>query len=453
MNIAFGFPALVFLIVSLALRVASAPTADLSYFLLAIYALLGRIQVVQALALSWLFSMLNPSLVPDASLASADRYLVIVATVLSVVWRMKGRGVIFSIQRLSLLTLCMGLFILLHSFLFSSVVDVSVLKVMSWVTVVLTLLSAWQGLLFVQREALSNQLQHGLIMIVLLSLPLLIVPDVGYFRNGSGFQGVLSHPQSFGPTVALLGVLVGGRIMGSEKPAWRDMALLVTCFVLVVLSEARTAGVALVLGLLGSMLLSPMFAGLSLRRMLPGLRSRRLQAVILMISVAIFVASPLLVSKLSNFIFKRSETTSLVAAADASRGELVAKMLSNIQKYPLTGIGFGIASEPEYMEVERDPVLGLPLSAVVEKGVMPIALAEELGAIGALVVFGWFLVVLRRGARSGVSQFAVVITVLLVNLGESMFFSVGGMGMLLLIMLTAAVTSEQSTPRQVASHV
>ena len=71
MNIAFGFPALVFLIVSLALRVASAPTADLSYFLLAIYALLGRIQVVQALALSWLFSMLNPSLVPDASLAAA----------------------------------------------------------------------------------------------------------------------------------------------------------------------------------------------------------------------------------------------------------------------------------------------------------------------------------------------------------------------------------------------
>ena len=56
---------------------------------------------------------------------------------------------------------------------------------------------------------------------------------------------------------------------------------------------------------------------------------------------------------------------------------------------------------------------------------------------------GWLLVMLRRGSRSGVPQFAVLITLLLVNFGESMFFSVGGMGMLLLILLTGAVTGEQ----------
>ena len=95
------------------------------------------------------------------------------------------------------------------------------------------------------------------------------------------------------------------------------------------------------------------------------------------------------------------------------------------------------------MEVVRDPILGLPLSALVEKGVMPVAVVEELGVFGALVVLGWLLVLLRRGARAGVQQFAVLITLVLVNFGESMFFSVGGMGMLLLILLAGAITGEQ----------
>ncbi|MBK8317253.1 MAG: hypothetical protein IPL05_00850 [Betaproteobacteria bacterium] len=74
---------------------------------------------------------------------------------------------------------------------------------------------------------------------------------------------------------------------------------------------------------------------------------------------------------------------------------------------------------------------------------MPVAVVEELGVFGAAAVLGWLWVVLRRGARSGVPQFAVLITLVLVNFGESMFFSVGGMGMLLLILLTGAVTGEQ----------
>lgn len=430
-------------LLAIGMRVGSGPTANLSYLVIAGYALLGRAQAIQALALSWLFSMINPALAPDASAASIGRYLVIVAATISVAWRSTSSGTGYSIKRLSYLTLCLGMLLLVHSLLFSAVVDVSVLKVVSWVVVVLTLLSAWQGLAAEQRVALFDQLQWGLIWLLLLSLPLLAIPGIGYLRNGTGFQGLLSHPQAFGPTAALVGVLVGGRVMGERKPAWRDIALLGLCLVLVVLSEARTAGVAMVLGLLGSALLSPAFAAVSRRRMLPGLRSRRFQTVALLAVTGVIVAGPLLAGRLSTYLFKRSDATSLIAAADASRGALIQKMFVNIQENPLTGIGFGIASEPAYMEVERDPVLGLPLSALVEKGVMPVAVVEELGVFGAVAVLGWFLVVLRRGARSGVSQFAVLITLVLVNFGESMFFSVGGMGMLLLILLAGAVTGEQ----------
>lgn len=438
----------IFIILAVIFRVASEPTANFSYLLLAGYAIFGRQQVIQALALSWLFTMLNPAIAPDASSASIGRYLVIFSSAISVFWHGMDSGSGLSIKRFSLLTLCLGVLMLLHSLLFSAVVDVSVLKVVSWVITVLTLLSAWQGLTPNQRLAIFTKIQQGLIFLILLSLPLLAIPSIGYLRNDSGFQGLLSHPQSFGPTVALVGVMVGGRILGDSKPAWRDITLLGICLVLVVLSEARTAGLAMVLGLIGSAFLSPIFAGVSRRRMLPGLRSRRFQTVALIALAGIIIAAPILASTLSSYLFKRSDATSFVDAADASRGALVVKMFSNIQKNPLTGIGFGIASEPAYMEVERDPFFGLPLSALVEKGVMPVAVFEELGVFGALAIYGWFLLVLRRAARSGVSQFAVLITVLLVNFGESMFFSVGGMGMLLLILLTGAVTGDQRTVRK-----
>ncbi len=438
-------------LLAIAARLSNPATADLSYLILANYALLGRQQTIQALALSWLFTMFNPVLAPDASFASIGRYLVIFGAAISVLVRSVGWGKDVAVKKLNLLTLCLGLLMLLHSLIFSAVVDVSILKVVSWVTVVVTLLSAWQGLPSAQRASLFHQLQWGLIWLMLLSLPLLVLPTIGYARNGTGFQGLLNHPQAFGPMVALIGALIGGRVLAERNPSWRDLALLGLCLVLVVLSEARTAGLSMVMGLLGTVLLSPTFAGVSRQRMMPSLSSKRLKIVALLAVAGVIATGPLLTSTLSAYLFKRSDATSFVAAADASRGVLVVKMLSNIDKNPWTGIGFGIASEPAYMVVERDPILGLPVSALVEKGVMPLAVIEELGFIAGFAVFGWFLMMLRRGARSGASQFAVVVTLLLVNLGESMFFSVGGMGMLLLILLAGAVTCEQR-PRGIELH-
>ena len=427
---------LTFVLVAIALRVASAPTANFSYLLIAAYALLGRAQAIQALALSWLFTMLNPVLAPEASAASILRYVVIFAALLSVVLRSRGAIV----NKMGFYTLLLGAFILIHSLLFSAVVDVSVLKVIVWVVVVATLLSAWQGLPNAQRMVLFEQLQWGLIGLLLLSLPLMAFPGIGYARNGTGFQGMLNHPQVFGPTVALVGALLGGKLLGIRKPTWRHLALFAMCMVLVVLSEARTAGLAMVLGLIGTVILSPLFAGMPRRQMLPGLRSRRFLLVALISLAGAILAGPILSDKLSGYLYKRSNATSLIDAADASRGRLLEKMIVNINESPWTGIGFGIASNPADMKVVRDPFLDLPISALAEKGVMPIAIVEELGVFGALVLLVWFLVVLRRGARSSVPQFAVLITLLLVNFGESMLFSAGGMGMLLLILLTGAVS-------------
>jgi hypothetical protein len=120
-------------------------------------------------------------------------------------------------------------------------------------------------------------------------------------------------------------------------------------------------------------------------------------------------------------------------------------MIANIEEEPFTGIGFAIASEPLSMVIEREPVLELPIGGTltIEKGVMPIAVLEELGVFGFLMVTIWIWLMVKRGAKAGVVAFAVMATLLFTNLGESTLFFPGGLGLLLLILLAWAVTGKQ----------
>jgi O-Antigen ligase. len=422
------------------MRLVSVPTANLSFLLLSAYALMGRAQAIQAFALSWFFTMINPALAPEAELVSIGRYLVIAAAAISVILRRNGSGFGTTDRRLCQSTLLLGVFILTHSLIYSTFVVVSILKAASWFVVVLTLFYAWRGLTPAQHKILFNRLQWGLILLIFLSLPFLAIPSIGFLRNGRGFQGVLNHPQAFGPTVALVGSLTMGRVLGEHRPRWRDLSLVILCLALIFLSQARTAGLAMMLGTFATAVLSPVFAGVPRKQLLPGLRSRRIKFLLLLASAGVVFFGSFMANSLAGFLFKGSGATSVIDAADASRGVLINKMILNIKDKPLTGIGFGVASYPDDMVVERDPYLNLPIGAPVEKGVMPLAVVEELGVLGALSVLVWMIFILRSSSRIGVPQFAVSITLLLVNFGESMFFSVGGMGMLLVILLTGAAS-------------
>ena len=71
----------------LALRLGSDATANVSYFLLAAYALTGRAAAIQALALSWLITMFNPGIAPEASIGALGRFLVLFSAAASVFYR------------------------------------------------------------------------------------------------------------------------------------------------------------------------------------------------------------------------------------------------------------------------------------------------------------------------------------------------------------------------------
>ena len=436
--------------VAILMRLASPVTAELSFVVLACYALLGRSQAIQALFLTWLFSALSVGVAPVLLFAAIGRYMVIFAAALSVFLRggflkraLRPSGLVVFIWLL-------GAFLVLHSSLFSAVQDVSILKSISFLLVIITLLTAWIGLSPDGRQRTEMFVFGGLVAVLLVSLPLLPT-GLGYLRNGTGFQGVFNQPQVFGPTAALVGAMVGGRMLETPRPRRPNLALFVMCLVLTVLSESRTAGFALILGLFGTVILLPIFAGMPRRKMLPGLRSPRLMKMALICFLGAIIFAPFLSNTLQGFLFKRSDAISFIEAAVVSRGAQALNMIENVQENPWTGIGFGIASNSKEMVVLRDPFLGIPFSAPIEKGVLPIAIVEELGLIGAFVMFGWLLHVVRRSARAGSAQFTVLLTLLLINFGESMLFSVGGMGMLMLILLTGAIGSKKQ--KSVANSV
>lgn len=427
------------LLFALAMRLASTGTAGFSYVILAGYALLGRAQAIQALALSWLFSMLSEGVAPLASEASVGRYAVVAGAAISVLLRSLLAKEGNSASRLVLATLALGSFVIIHSMLFSPILDVSILKAILWTVVMTTLLLAWAGMDYQTRAQLERQLFGGMVLLALISLPLLFT-GIGYMRNESGFQGVFSHPQAFGPTMALLGTWTTARLLGEPRPRWQYIALVGLCMALVVLSEARTAGLSLVLGVLIAAIVMLLKGGFSMSKVMPGLRSVRLQIFAVLAVVGAVLSGSMLSNILDNYLSKRSETTGIVSAYEISRGNLIDMMLDNIKADPWVGVGFGIASLQQEMFVERDPVLGLPTSAAIEKGVLPVAVLEELGVVGFVLFAAWLWLLLKRAGRGGVAPLAVLITILLFNLGESTLFSSSGFGLLPLILLAWAAT-------------
>lgn len=421
------------------LRLLSASTAPLGYLFLVVYALTGRARSIKALGVTWLLTMLNPALAPQAPFVAVGRFLVIGAAAASVFLRSQPYAPDKRFNALVLWTILLGGFIGVHGALISAFPVVSVLKAFVWTISVAALLAAWLGLDARTRTNSSDELFHGLVLIVVMSLPLLISP-VGYFRNGRGFQGVLNHPQVFGSTAALLGAWAMGRMFQSRDASWTVVAVALASPFLVGLSEARTAGLALVFGVITAILVGPLVARKYLTAFAPGLKSRRLMGLCALAIAGGLISAPVVSNAVGEFITKRSDVGSIPEAYGASRGQLINRMWQNVQEHPIEGIGFGVASDPENLRVRTVPSIGVPVGASIEKGVMPLAVLEELGAFGLALTLVWLLALTYRSARAGVVTLSVACVVLFLNMGESTLFSPGGFGLLTLILLSWAAT-------------
>ncbi len=336
-------------------------------------------------------------------------------------------------------SLAYALVVAVLAMLSSPLVDVSLFKIAMFAIGILAVMLAVPFAAQDRRDDLFKWIWAWLAAIVVGSFPLLVLP-LGYTINGTGFQGWLNQPQAAGVFLAPAVIFFFGLSLFDRLWPRLNLALglmgTIELFATLSRNAVLTVVIAAAAGVIVSFIREP----------------RRWTAAALFgaTSGLLLLALPTTQNFIGGLIVKQSQGAP-VDVADSfnrSRGLLVQRSFEGFLDNPLIGQGFGIASDPTTMNVIRDPVLGLPISASVEKGVMWVALLEETGVIGVLL-FIVLLLPLVRGSLSyrPATAFALLIAALMTNNGEATLMSFGGMGLFVWMIVVFAAGDRQSVGR------
>jgi len=384
----FVVPAVVFI-----LRFLPSPWSDASYGVTLLYALTGRRQAVVALLMLCLLNAATHSFGMPPGLAAIYRHLIVIAAAFSTLV-LHGGGVLRTrYPRLLIGTSIMCLLILLHSSTLSEIPALSILKTTSFMMAILGLFAGWAGLSDSDRRACEAQVWGLFAGLTVLSAPMLATP-LGYLKGVGGFQGLTSQSQTLG---AMMGVFAAFLWMSIITRRRLSVGLvLVACLAtaFVYLSKARIGMFSLAVGLFAGLVLAPLAAAFDRWRSRPRVRLGRIALVSAVIGVFLIAFAGTVVRKAGDFLVKYGSADDQTDIGDElyrARGGFVERMLDNVKEHPFTGIGFGVPTGGELAaQIVYDPVFGLPVMATIEKGVMPVAVLEELGYPLATVVFMWF---------------------------------------------------------------
>lgn len=404
----------------------------------AMHAMRGARQTVEALLVLALTIMINKTLVPvDISIL---RWVVLVAAAGRTLWDsvILGLPVPRAFWWLTVLVVTLVLFAVTASRL----PTVSLFKSLSFYMGTATALVA------LYRTRSLSDYWHLLLLtlsvfVILGSLPLYFFREYGFARNGVGFQGLLTHPQTYGTITAVLTAYVTGLIVFDQKRSWILLSTMVVGWGGVYFSQSRTGMLALVLSgimVVGLALLKP-------RTWLPHLRQAMtlptLTVGVLALGTFGVLFGPRLSEGLVSFLLKDEASQNVIGALEESRGGLVERSMKNFRAAPLTGIGLGVPSELEDAKIEYGP-LGVPISASVEKGFQPTAVLEEIGIVGAVLLVLFLIVLLAPVMRRGTMPLAwMMLAMLLINMGEAILFAIGGNGLFVWVFLCMAYISVQ----------
>jgi hypothetical protein len=425
------------------MRIASPPTATLSYLVIAAYAFCGRRQAIIALYLCCLFNLMNhgfPGKVPSG--AALLRFIVFFSAAFSVLLHGRNPRAPRQGGLLMITTFVMCLLIAMHSIAISPLIDVSLLKIISFTIVVMTIFAGWSWMDATERRLTEQMMLGGLMIVAIASLPLLRL-SVGYMMNRRLFQGVLVHPNNFGPFMSILAIVLAMQCL-TTRPlrAWR-VAMLLVALLLVFRSGSRMSLLTFVGGLSIGFLAEMSRGALAGYRLSPRIVKGRISVAFVAVALLMVLSGPRVISAYKEFVQKGSkEVGSIGEAFQKSRGFLIEKLQRNIVDNPMTGIGFGIASDAQqWVGIDRDPIFGLPLMYTIEKGVMPLAVIEELGIPLSCLVFTWVAMLIAYSTRGGIVPLTAFCVALLTNLAESTLFSPGGMGLMILLIAGWSATA------------
>lgn len=291
----------------------------------------------------------------------------------------------------------------------------------------------------------------AIILFFILGNLLAYATGVGYTFRGRlleaggtlGFAGMTNHPQTQGPLAAISAIYAFcvylftpyrmRWLMGLAVPV-----LLIMCY----MSAARTGLFAVSLAM-GVILWATFFMGGGRKRIRLNISSAQIIIIILFGVSAVILLEAFtggaISGKFGDFALKaiRGDTAGELSFANvfASRMPLIEASIINFKQSPITGIGFGTMLDARWASNAS------LFTAPTEKGFLPTAVLEETGVLGAacfaifVLSFAW-----KYWKKRNIVAIGIMVCFLLLNLGEMMFFALGGMGLYCWSILGAGIS-------------
>ena len=405
----------------------------------AVYALRGSRQALEALILlAFLLLMSRGPL-------SMVRWLIVFAAFGRVIWDTAVGDA--RVPKILIPLAVFGAYVVIFSLFTSKYPDVSIFKLVSFSVGTFTLLILYHRTQHLTDYWLGYLFTLGA-FILIASLPLYGL-GAGFSKNGVGFQGILAHPQTYGPVLAPVAALVTGFMLFRGNRSWLLIVAALMAWYGMYASQARTSIFATVLAFgVTAMLVLPRSDGF--RRLLV---MRRLKFSSYLVAACmlflVFWNWDVFYERTTNFIQKDDglEEVDLGASFVESRGRLLEFSLYNFKRSPVVGIGFGVPSSTwdwEHGRLKRG-FMGLPTSASVEKGFLPTAVLEEVGIVGAVLVLALLISLFWPMVKLGSPLLLwMSLSAFFTNLGEATFFSIGGIGFYFWLVLGFCYSSAEA---------
>jgi hypothetical protein len=427
----------VFVTAAVMLQFGPRPAQLILYLLLMVWALSSAHGIVQSLSLSVLIVQANPGLAAVEPQIFVLKWVLIficlVRISLSGNWRnLKGHGWVESFGVFVGITAILTLLVSYDGIL-------SIFKLTSFAGgVIVALLGVAVGTR--PPRYWLNWFFTVHCVVVLLSLPLLFFP-AGYWRFAQSFQGIFSQPQAFGVYLAIWGSYLIAYLLTSRSV--NPFLLLVTGLTIyfIIASDCRTAVLAMATSAVVSSLVA-IFSPRPGRNYLSPWTVTRFCTIGLLAIGALAYDSSRVSATMFAFASKGYKVGGgdrialLVGSFQGSRGEQVRTLVDSIAEHPVAGIGFGLPPRDVPLVVQRDPILGLPISAPIEQGFLPLGVMAQIGIIGTLFL-GAFLFKLAAPLVkfAPTPVLAMFSAALLINLGEMIFFATGDLGLQMWLIL------------------
>lgn len=432
------------------LQFISPNTRVLSILALCLLAFFGRSGPAKALSVLPLILFANPGLAQASPELSSLKWVLIAACGIKLAFTYKlqvdslrsiRRGVIAYTIAISLLVLVTSSDKLLSS-----------LKLVSWSVATLVTLAALSEQ-SIDTKDLMDWLFSVYAAVLALSIPLLYLPE-GRLLNGTGFQGIFSHPQTFGLFIAPFTAMLTLEILQSTFITWPNMIVAGLGWVMLIATECRTGVLAIFLGF-AVYVCSGLFSRRNARGT-PSMHKPALRAIlgcVIALGIATLWSDKVMVG-INSFMMK-GRNISLSGqmykkgGIGSSREDQVESQIAQIKTTPFAGNGFGLAPEGLLQASEISSTFGIPVSSPTEPGNLILAILSQTGLFGALA-FVFMMTPACRQIILGRSPEGSILfwTVLLTTLGEMTFFAAGGYGLQLwmLIALSARLSSEVRKP-------